>query len=81
MLLAGMRGVRSGSQLHLVVEEARDELFSHILRSGVIGAPPEQRRQWLDETMDYLAPRYPSLSAETLAALKDRADRFISESR
>jgi hypothetical protein len=81
MLLPGMRGVRRGSQLHLVVEEAREELFSHILRSGVIGAPPEQCCQWLDVTMHYLAPRYPNLSAETLDALRGRAERFISESR
>jgi len=61
-----------------LAEEARDELFSHILRSGVIGAPPDQRRQWLDETMAYLGVRYPGLSVPTLGVLRGRAEQFIS---
>jgi hypothetical protein len=63
-----------------LVEEARDELFSHILRSGVIGAPPDQRREWLDETMAYLGNRYPELRQPALGVLRGRAERFITGS-
>jgi len=61
-----------------LLEEARDELFSHILRSGVIGAPPDQQREWLDETIGYLADRYPELSPEDVELLREVADRFCA---
>lgn len=61
-----------------LLEEARDELFSHILRSGVIGAPHEQQREWLGETIGYLADRYPELSPEHIDLLREAADRFCA---
>ena len=33
-------------------EQARDELFSHILRCGVLEALPEHQKEWFDDTMD-----------------------------
>src|SRR5690242_13322248 len=36
-------------------EQARDELFSHILRCGVLEATPEHQKEWFDDTMLYLA--------------------------
>ena len=38
-------------------EQARDELYSHILRCGVLEAAPEHQKEWFDDTMDYLAER------------------------
>src|SRR5882724_6897313 len=38
-------------------EQARDELFSHILRCGVLEATPEHQKEWFDDTMLYLAER------------------------
>ena len=35
-------------------EQARDELFSHILRCGVLEALPEHQKEWFDDTMVYL---------------------------
>src|SRR5439155_1383897 len=42
-------------------EQARDELFSHILRCGVLEATPEHQKEWFDDTMLYLAERYDAL--------------------
>ena len=39
-------------------EQARDELFSHILRCGVLEASAEHQKEWFDDTMLYLADRY-----------------------
>ena len=44
-------------------EEARDELFQHIMRCGVVGAEPEHVQEWFSETMAYMTDRYPELSA------------------
>ena len=48
--------------------QARDELFSHILRCGVIDALPEHQKDWFDDTMGYIADRYEDLSEEELAS-------------
>lgn len=56
--------------------QARDELFSHILRCGVIDALPEHQKDWLDDTMLYLADRYETLSEEELAQLRVLGERF-----
>jgi hypothetical protein len=56
--------------------QARDELFSHILRCGVIDALPEHQKDWLDDTMLYLADRYEGLSKEELAQLRVLGERF-----
>ena len=42
-------------------ELARDELFQHIIRCGVIGAAPEHQAEWFADTMEYLRDRYPEL--------------------
>ena len=48
--------------------QARDEMFSHILRCGVIDALPEHQKDWFDDTMLYLADRYEDLTEEELAS-------------
>ena len=56
--------------------QARDELFSHILRCGVIDALPEHQKDWLDDTMLYLGDRYDNLGDEELAQLRVLGERF-----
>jgi hypothetical protein len=58
------------------LDRARDELFSHIHRCGVLRATPEQQVEWMDDTMDYMAERYPDLSAEGLGELRAIGLRF-----
>lgn len=50
-------------------DRARDELFSHINRCGVLEAADEDQEHWLSETMDYLAERYPDLDEKDLREL------------
>ena len=57
-------------------EEARDELFQHIMRCGVAGAAPEHQDEWFAETMAYMTDRYPELSADQIAELKKLGERF-----
>jgi hypothetical protein len=56
--------------------QARDELFSHVLRCGVIDALPEHQKDWFDDTMLYLADRYDSLTDEELSQLRVLGERF-----
>jgi hypothetical protein len=56
--------------------QARDEMFSHILRCGVIDALPEHQKDWFDDTMLYLADRYEDLSKEELDQLRVLGERF-----
>lgn len=55
---------------------ARDELFSHIHRCEVIGADREQQEEWMDDTIEYMAERYPDLSDEQLEELRALGLRF-----
>ncbi|MGE0438874.1 MAG: hypothetical protein AB7L66_00290 [Gemmatimonadales bacterium] len=57
-------------------DQARDELFSHILRCGVIEAEAEQQKEWLDDTMQYLGERYPELGEEQLGQVRLLGERF-----
>lgn len=57
-------------------DQARDELFSHILRCGVVEAEPEQQKEWLDDTMQYIAERYPELEEEQLSQVRVLGERF-----
>jgi hypothetical protein len=56
--------------------QARDEMFSHILRCGVIDALPEHQKEWLDDTMLYLADRYEDLTKAELDELRVLGERF-----
>lgn len=57
-------------------DQARDELFSHILRCGVLEALPEHQKEWFDDTMLYLAERYEDLSEEELGQLRVLGERY-----
>ena len=57
-------------------EEARDELFQHIMRCGVVGSDPEHQEEWFNETMAYMTDRYPELSPEQMSELRKLGTRF-----
>jgi len=57
-------------------EQARDELFSHILRCGVLEATSEHQKEWFDDTMLYLGDRYEDLSEEEMAQLRVLGERY-----
>jgi hypothetical protein len=57
-------------------EEARDELFQHIMRCGVVGSAPEDQDAWFTETMAYMADRYPELGAAQIGELRKLGERF-----
>ena len=59
-----------------VFDRARDELFSHIQRCGVLEADDEHRTEWLKDTTDYLRERYPELSRDQLDELTEIGDRY-----
>jgi hypothetical protein len=62
-------------------DQARDELFSHILRCGVIEALPEHQKEWFDDTMQYLAERYDDLSDAELTQLRELGERYCQPVR
>ena len=55
---------------------ARDELFSHINRCGVLRATPEQQVAWMDDTIGFMAERFPELSQDELGELRMIGIRF-----
>lgn len=57
-------------------EEARDELFQHIMRCGVVGSDPEHQHEWFGETMAYFTERYPELTTEQTDELRKLGERF-----
>lgn len=59
-----------------VVDQARDELFSHILRCGVLEAEPEHQKEWMDDTMQYIAERYADLGEAGIAQVRVLGERF-----
>lgn len=60
------------------MDQARDELFQHIMRCGVVGADPDHQREWFDETMAYMTERYHELHAVELAELRTMGERFAA---
>lgn len=57
-------------------EQARDELFQHIIRCGVLQAAPEHQQEWFDDTMGYIEDRYPELQDSQIGELKTLGLRF-----
>ena len=58
------------------VEQARNDLFSHIHRCGVLRATEEQQNEWLADTVEYIGECYPALGEEQLEELKAIGLRF-----
>ena len=59
-----------------LMDRARDELFSHINRCGVLQAAEDDQRHWMDETIEYLGERYPDLADADLGQLYEIGMRF-----
>lgn len=59
------------------LDRARDELFSHIQRCDVLEAAEEDAQEWLADTLEYMAERYPQLSAGERTQLETMARRYI----
>jgi hypothetical protein len=59
-----------------VFDQARDELFSHILRCGVLDAAPEHQKEWMDDTMQYIADRYTDLTDAERTQVRVLGERF-----
>jgi hypothetical protein len=57
-------------------EQARDELFQHIMRCGVVGADPEHQAEWFNDTLGYLGEKYPELDEPQLTELRTLGTRF-----
>jgi len=68
--------VGKGKYETTVFDRARDELFSHIQRCGVLDADDEHRGEWLKDTTDYLRERYPELDGDQLSELTLIGDRY-----
>ena len=62
-------------------DQARDELFQHIMRCGVIGSDPEHMREWFDETTAYFAGRYHELSKKEITDLRQLGERFAAPTK
>lgn len=60
------------------LDRARDELFSHIQRCGVLEAEGQQQTEWLEDTLEYLAERYPDLSGKEMEELRTMGQRYCS---
>jgi hypothetical protein len=66
-----------GKHKTTVLERARDELMSHVIRCDVFDAEMGHRTEWLDETIDYMAERYPQLTEIQVAKLEIMGKQFI----
>jgi hypothetical protein len=60
------------------MDEARNELFQHIMSCGVIGSLPEHQGEWFNETMKYFSERYHELSKQQIADLRVLGERFAA---
>lgn len=58
-------------------EQARDEMFQHVMRCGVVGADTQHQSEWFTETMSYLADRYHELTPAEIAELRAMGERFV----
>ena len=65
-----------GMQGSTVFDQARDELFQHIMTCGVVGADEQHQQEWFDDTMKYFTERYPELGESDVKELRKLGERF-----
>jgi len=70
------RYTRSAPQAATPFEEARDEMFQHIMKCGVIGATADDQKEWFDDTLLYLADRFTDLTETELGELRLLGERY-----
>ena len=75
------RSHRSAPLVVTPFEEARDEMFQHVMKCGVIGAAPEDQKEWFDATMTYLADRYHELNPKQISELRVLGERFAQPAK
>lgn len=59
-----------------LMDDATDELFAHMQRCKVPGATEQDVREWMNDTRQFLADRYPQLSEAQLAKLEMIGRRY-----
>ena len=62
-------------------EQARDELFQHIMQCGVIGCAPEDQTEWFETTMKSLGERWHELTPEQVTELRTLGERFAAPAK
>ena len=60
------------------MDEARNELFGHIHRCGVMQATREQQEEWMKDTIQFLGERHNALTERELKELATIGMRFCS---
>ena len=65
-----------GKHERTALDRARDELFSHINRCGVLDASDDQQKEWMDDTLKFIEERYPALSNPELKQLEELGMRY-----
>ncbi len=58
------------------MDRARDELFRAIRECGVLDAPADAQREWMEETVGFMTERYPELAKPELDELRALGIRF-----
>jgi hypothetical protein len=74
--MAKSKSGKSSPAISTPFEQARDELFQHIMTCGVVGADLEHQHEWFEDTMKYFAERYPELGEEKMKELRKLGERF-----
>lgn len=74
--MAKQKSGRSAPSIPTPFDQARDELFQHIMTCGVVGADLEHQHEWFDDTMKYFAERYPELTEGDMKELRKLGERF-----
>lgn len=74
--MAKAKSNKSPSAISSPFEQARDELFQHIMTCGVVDADREHQQEWFDDTMKYFAERYPELGEGQVKELRKLGERF-----
>lgn len=72
------RGHRAAPSRPTPLDDARNELFGHIHRCGVMQASHEQQKEWMTDTIEFLGERYSSLTPKDLKDLETIGLRFCS---
>ncbi|MBW3572401.1 MAG: hypothetical protein KY467_14965 [Gemmatimonadetes bacterium] len=69
---------RNKSSRPTALDEARNELFGHIHRCGVMQATREQQEEWMTDTIQFLGERHTALTERELKELAAIGMRFCS---
>lgn len=74
--MAKQKSSRNAASNPTPFDQARDELFQHIMTCGVVGADIEHQNEWFSDTMKYFQDRYPELAESDMQELRKLGERF-----